>query len=29
MIGRRRKVVVREWFAGRLSLRFKDKDLEY
>jgi transposase len=26
---RRQKVVVREWFDGRLSIRFKGKDLEY
>jgi predicted DNA-binding protein (UPF0251 family) len=26
---RRQKVVVREWFEGRLSIRFKGKDLEY
>ena len=25
---RRQKVVVREWFDGRISIRFKDKDLE-
>ena len=23
------KVVVREWFDGRFSIRFKEKDLEY
>jgi len=26
---RRQKVVVREWFDGRLSIRYKAKDLEY
>jgi hypothetical protein len=26
---RRQKVVVREWFNGRLSIRFKGKELEY
>jgi transposase len=26
---RRQKVVVREWFDGRLSIRFKGKELEY
>ena len=26
---RRQKVVVRQWFDGRLSIRFKGKDLEY
>jgi hypothetical protein len=26
---RRQKVVVREWFDGKLSIRFKGKDLEY
>jgi hypothetical protein len=26
---RRQKVVVREWFDGRLSIRFKGRDLEY
>lgn len=26
---RRQKVVVREWFDGRLSIRFKEKDLDY
>jgi hypothetical protein len=25
----RQKVVVQEWFDGRLSIRFKERDLEY
>ena len=29
LTGRRQKAVVREWFDGRLSIRFKGKDLEY
>lgn len=26
---RRQKVIVREWLDGRLSIRFKGKELEY
>jgi hypothetical protein len=26
---RRQKVVVRQWLEGRISIRFKDKELEY